>query len=180
SGAGRGPGGDREPHLDAAGARLVPGGCGPRLAFRSPIAHRMARMPGRSPRHSTRSKVPFSILLLGLGVVAGAVTLWQAWGAGGDDRADGASPSTQPSASESPTPGATGSTAAPSPSGVPTPGPINTAFPGITTFRGNATRDYYGEGPVPMHPVIRWNYPESGALCSTSADAAARASGAGR
>ena len=23
-----------------------------------------------------------------------------------------------------------------------------------------------------MHPVIRWNYPESGGLCSTSADAA--------
>src|SRR5439155_13581370 len=29
----------------------------------------------------------------------------------------------------------------------PTQGPINTAFPGLTTFRGNASRDYYGEGP---------------------------------
>ena len=129
-------------------------------------------MSRRSPRHAARSKAPFPLLLVGLAVVAGAVTLWHAWGSGGEDRADGGSPSAQPSTSDPPSPGPTGSTGSPSPSGVPTPGPINTEFPGITTFRGNATRDYYGEGPVPMHPVIRWNYPESGGLCSTSADAA--------
>ena len=27
--------------------------------------------------------------------------------------------------------------------------PINTSFPGLTTFRGNGSRSYYGEGPVP-------------------------------
>src|SRR5207237_8977375 len=51
-----------------------------------------------------------------------------------------------------------------------TPGPINSAFPGLTTFRGNATRDYYGEGPVPTHPVILWRYPASGGMCSRSSD----------
>jgi outer membrane protein assembly factor BamB len=49
-------------------------------------------------------------------------------------------------------------------------GPINTRFPGLTTFRGNASRDYYGEGPVPMHPVVRWRYPSTGGLCSRSTD----------
>ena len=42
------------------------------------------------------------------------------------------------------------------------PGPINTSFPGLTTFRGNATRNYYGEGPLPKHPQILWQYPQSG------------------
>jgi outer membrane protein assembly factor BamB len=49
-------------------------------------------------------------------------------------------------------------------------GPINKGFPGLVTFRGNASRDYYGEGPVPMHPLVRWRYPESGSLCSKSTD----------
>ena len=49
-------------------------------------------------------------------------------------------------------------------------GPINTRFLGLTTFRGNASRDYYGEGPVPMHPVVRWRYPATGSLCSKSTD----------
>jgi outer membrane protein assembly factor BamB len=60
-------------------------------------------------------------------------------------------------------------TPSPSPSpAIETPEPINTAFPGLTTFRGNATRSYYGEGPVPKHPVVLWEYPESGALCGQS------------
>ena len=41
---------------------------------------------------------------------------------------------------------------------------------GLTTFRGNATRSYYGEGPVPRRPVIAWRYPASGGLCSRSTD----------
>ena len=49
-----------------------------------------------------------------------------------------------------------------------TPGPINTSFPGLTTFRGNATRSYYGEGPLPTDPVVLWKYPTSGGLCSLS------------
>lgn len=56
----------------------------------------------------------------------------------------------------------------PSPSPVATPGPINTEFPGLTTFRGNAARTYYGRGPVPEDPAVRWRYPATGGLCSTS------------
>jgi len=48
--------------------------------------------------------------------------------------------------------------------------PIN-AFPGLTTFRGNASRSYMGEGPVPSAPVERWRAPLDGSkLCSDSAE----------
>ncbi|MGZ8593485.1 MAG: outer membrane protein assembly factor BamB family protein [Actinomycetota bacterium] len=40
----------------------------------------------------------------------------------------------------------------------------------MTTFRGNATRSWYGEGPVPEDPRILWRYPAEGSLCSTSSD----------
>jgi len=42
-------------------------------------------------------------------------------------------------------------------------GPINTTFAGLTMFRGNASRTYYGEGPVPSDPQILWKFgPMSG------------------
>ncbi|MFH0916644.1 MAG: PQQ-binding-like beta-propeller repeat protein [bacterium] len=42
-------------------------------------------------------------------------------------------------------------------------GPINTTFEGLTMFRGNASRTYYGEGPVPADPDILWKFgPMSG------------------
>ncbi len=42
-------------------------------------------------------------------------------------------------------------------------GPINTEFEGLTMFRGNASRTYYGEGPVPKDPEILWKFgPMSG------------------
>jgi hypothetical protein len=37
--------------------------------------------------------------------------------------------------------------------------PINTAFQGLTTFRGNASRSYYGTGPVPRDPTVVWRSP---------------------
>jgi outer membrane protein assembly factor BamB len=37
-------------------------------------------------------------------------------------------------------------------------GPINVTFEGLTTFRGNASRTYYGEGPVPDNPDILWKF----------------------
>jgi outer membrane protein assembly factor BamB len=67
-----------------------------------------------------------------------------------------------PPAERSPTPGTTPGT------GVTPSKPINTKIPGLTTWRGNATRTYYGEGPVPKHPRILWSYPENGALCAAS------------
>lgn len=39
---------------------------------------------------------------------------------------------------------------------------------GLLTFRGNPTRTYYGEGPVPKDPVVLWNFPESGGMCGLS------------
>ncbi len=39
--------------------------------------------------------------------------------------------------------------------------------PGVTMFRGNPTRTYYGEGPVPESPEVAWAYPES-PMCRTS------------
>jgi hypothetical protein len=131
----------------------------------------MAGMVRGSPRHAARSKVPFTALLLGLLVIAVAVTAWKVWGSDTREAAGGPDPSTPPSTGALPNSATSGSPGSPSP-GTETPGPINTGFPGITTFRGNATRSYYGEGPVPLHPVIRWRYPESGGLCSASADAA--------
>lgn len=42
---------------------------------------------------------------------------------------------------------------------------------GLLTFRGNPTRTYYGEGPVPKsEPGIAWRYPRSGGLCGSSTD----------
>lgn len=38
---------------------------------------------------------------------------------------------------------------------------------GLTMFRGNPTRTFYGDGDVASEPEILWRYPES-AMCSTS------------
>lgn len=56
----------------------------------------------------------------------------------------------------------------PGPLSVRTPAPANRSFEGLTTFRGNATRSYYGEGPVPLDPEVRWQHPERTKLCSES------------
>ena len=42
-------------------------------------------------------------------------------------------------------------------------GPIQTKFEGLTMFRGNGSRTYYGEGPVPSNLQILWKFgPMSG------------------
>lgn len=42
-------------------------------------------------------------------------------------------------------------------------GSLQTTFEGLTTFRGNGSRTYYGEGPVPSSPQILWKFgPMSG------------------
>ena len=57
------------------------------------------------------------------------------------------------------------------PDPVPVASPINESFPGLTTFRGNASRSYYGEGPVPRAPVVRWVFPSDGTkMCALSAE----------
>ena len=48
--------------------------------------------------------------------------------------------------------------------------PINTGFPGLTMFRGNARRAYYGEGPVPKAPTVLWRFPKDGPMSSPSSE----------
>ena len=38
---------------------------------------------------------------------------------------------------------------------------------GLTMFRGNPTRSYFGTGDVSQEPSVQWSYPDS-AMCSTS------------
>jgi PQQ-like domain len=60
--------------------------------------------------------------------------------------------------------------AKPKPKPAPIRGAINPKVPGLLTFRGNLTRTYYGHGPVPTNPVIRWRYPSGGEMCAQSSD----------
>lgn len=39
---------------------------------------------------------------------------------------------------------------------------------GLTMFRGNPTRTWYGTGPVPSRPETLWSYPGSGRMCGQS------------
>lgn len=39
---------------------------------------------------------------------------------------------------------------------------------GLTMFRGNPTRSYYGEGPLPIAPEVLWSYPDEGLMCGSS------------
>ncbi|MPZ52209.1 MAG: PQQ-binding-like beta-propeller repeat protein [Acidimicrobiia bacterium] len=40
---------------------------------------------------------------------------------------------------------------------------------GLTMFRGNPTRTWYGTGPIPQEePAVDWRYPETGGLCGDS------------
>jgi hypothetical protein len=108
------------------------------------------------PRRSPRSPISFPQFLLAIVVLIVAIVGW---------RAVAAPPS--PRVSHGGT--AESSLGIPPASLPPTPGPINTSFPGITTFRGNATRDWYGEGPVPSHPQVLWRSPDH-TMCASSRD----------
>ena len=46
--------------------------------------------------------------------------------------------------------------------------PISDAVRGLTMFRGNATRTWYGLGPVPRAPRILWRFPAARPMCSHS------------
>lgn len=47
--------------------------------------------------------------------------------------------------------------------------PYGDAVEGLLTFRGNPTRTYYGKGPLPSTPEVKWKYPST-PMCSTSTD----------
>src|SRR5258707_5367195 len=49
--------------------------------------------------------------------------------------------------------------------------PYGDKVAGLLTFRGNPTRTFYGTGPMPTTaPARRWQFPQSGGLCSLSTD----------
>jgi len=124
----------------------------------------------RRARHAARSRFPLfpaGVLLATavLGALAWRLELWPFSPAG--DVVGVPSPSwtiPSPTSAVDPTP------SPPPPTPAPSPEPANTGFAGITTFRGNETRSYYGAGPVPRDPRILWRYPASGSLCSISSD----------
>ncbi|MGH2725219.1 MAG: PQQ-binding-like beta-propeller repeat protein [Actinomycetota bacterium] len=114
-----------------------------------------------------RRRLNFTVLVLVLALASGAAGAWRA-GLLGDGRT--------PTATERPNPLIPTTTppvrpeATPGPTPSPTPGPINEGTEGLTTFRGNATRTYYGQGPVPSDPEVLWRFPTSGGMCSESSD----------
>ncbi|MBN1629282.1 MAG: hypothetical protein JW990_05950, partial [Thermoleophilia bacterium] len=55
-------------------------------------------------------------------------------------------------------------------------GPIQTSFEGLSMFRGNASRTYYGEGPVPAAPKVLWRF---GPMSGSSTDGAKTSSWTG-
>jgi outer membrane protein assembly factor BamB len=131
--------------------------------------------------------VPFRTLFLLLIVATAGVLAWRSGVFGGEDgrpaAGEGGAPAQgrdgkgdgkkggSPGPADSPTGGSpTGSSPSPTEAGVFTPAPLNDAFPGLVTFRGNATRSYYGEGPLPEDPEVLWEYPRSGGMCSESAN----------
>ncbi|MGH9261705.1 MAG: hypothetical protein ACRD08_17715, partial [Acidimicrobiales bacterium] len=116
------------------------------------------------PRHDRRRLG--ALLVAALVVVAAAAGVQQFVVNDDDDDAEQAleellvPPAQQPVDVEAPT------TTAPE---VQAP-PSGFATPGLLTFRGSATRSYYGEGPVPTNPRVLWSYPgSSGGMCAESA-----------
>ncbi|MEE9299094.1 MAG: PQQ-binding-like beta-propeller repeat protein [Acidimicrobiia bacterium] len=47
--------------------------------------------------------------------------------------------------------------------------PYGSVVEGLLTFRGNPTNTYYGSGPIPTTPEIKWSYPDS-PMCASSTD----------
>src|SRR5207244_576628 len=101
-----------------------------------------------------------------LAIIVLAVGVWQlasAFGGSGSGRAPTASAKKTKARDVSRT---TASSTAGSAKGA-----INPKVPGLTTFRGNLTRTYYGEGPVPRSkPHVLWRYPRTGSMCARSSD----------
>jgi hypothetical protein len=131
------------------------------------------------PEHRRpQPRVPPIIVVLAVVAIAASVTYFVAGRPGGDDGGDQAS-DVRPSgdAAEggedgSTTDEATTTTASPYDGWV---DPVSSGQPygdqvdGIITFRGNPTRSYYGEGPVPRTPQVAWQFPDA-AMCAESTE----------
>ena len=139
---------------------------------------------GYSPMDIARDVVARRPILVPLTVTVLAVIVWVGWTAA---TGDGDEPRPEVSADDTTgVPGDAASTDAAAPTTsteAPLPpfdGWVNPAsfgrmwsdeVPGLLTFRGNPTRSYYGDGPVPEDPTVLWSYPgDGGGLCGTSID----------
>jgi hypothetical protein len=81
---------------------------------------------------------------------------------GDDEPSTGATPADPDPAAAEPAPTSVEPGASPA-------SPYGTAVPGLLTFRGNPTRTYYGQGPVPRRPEVLWSFPEE-PMCSMSVE----------
>ncbi len=125
----------------------------------------------------TQANGPSRARWLGLvGVAAVLVLLWGALSWKGRDGSDGGGNAETASAQ-----GTTGASEAPSTTTTLPPydgwvnpasaqEPWDTTTVGYLTFRGNPTRSWYGQGPVPTNPQVLWSYPANGTMCGRSSD----------
>jgi len=120
----------------------------------SPSAPTLRPVKRRRRRRAARRRLVS--LVAALAILAGAVVMWRT-GVFGGGVAHADIPPAQGVAGSGPPPWASFGA-----------GPINTKTVGLTTFRGNATRTFYGKGPLPTHPHVLWKYPQDGAMCSES------------
>ncbi len=119
-------------------------------------------------------------LLLALGMAAGAGILSSRGGLpeashaapNGDQMSGGASTTTVAVSTGSGQPGSSGGyPAAPTRTNASAAtAPINQGYAGLSMFRGNARRSYYGEGPVPKAPRLLWRFPKDGPMSSPSSE----------
>ena len=114
-----------------------------------------------TPRHDRRRLVVLIVFAILLAI--GAAGVQQFVLANDDD--DEAAPAPTTAADAAAPPAEAPATTAP----PPVQAGSGFAIPGLLTFRGSATRSYYGEGPVPADPEVLWSYPgQSGGMCAES------------
>jgi outer membrane protein assembly factor BamB len=116
----------------------------------------------------------FRLLIAGMLVLIAGFAATTAWALHRAETGDDDTPA-GPAAGPSAGPSVPASPSAPPFSGWSDPAlvgrPYGTTVRGLLTFRGNPTRTFYGEGPVPrVTPAQRWQFPKSGGLCSSSTD----------
>jgi hypothetical protein len=117
-------------------------------------------------------KVPFALILIGFVLLAGGLLAWRMLAGGGDE--GGGDEASAPGSPvelfpETVVPSTPAGTLAPSPEPqIGDPGqPIDPDHPGLTTLRGNWQRNFFGIGPVPLHPKVAWKV---GPWCGRSVD----------
>ena len=134
--------------------------------------------PPRPQRRRTLPVIAVVAVAVAVAVLGGAG--WFLLSNGGASEADGGTRTTAALTTTTQPPTTTGTTTPPDLSQVPPDGdgtlsppagfgrPWSATVPGLLTFRGNPTRSYYGKGPVPAAPGVRWQYPAGGSMCSES------------